>query len=88
MLNHLLIAAAILAGYCLLALAVPLHRCVRCVRCRGRSVVPRGPRHRVPCRWCRGRGLQPWPGGRLIHRTFWLILGHHLMQHRRERKDT
>ena len=84
MLNHLLIAVAALAGYCLLVLAVPMHPCFRC---RGRRVITRGRRAR-PCRWCRATGLQPWPAGRLVHRLAWTILLSHLMERRRERKDT
>jgi len=84
MLNHLLIAAGILAAYCLLVLAMPLHRCVRC---RGRRVVQRGPRRRVRCGWCRGTGLQPWPGGRIVHRLAWTILLGPLTERRRDRKD-
>jgi hypothetical protein len=77
----ILTVAALAVFYCLLVLAVPMHPCFRC---KGKRVVPRGKRGRKRCPWCKGRGLQPWPGGRAVHRFFWSVAGRRLMERRRE----
>lgn len=76
-----LVVTGILAAYVLLVLARPLHTCFRCG----------GKRHRVvgirvkPCGACRSTGRQQWPGARLVHRVFWLTIGHRMMDRRRAR---
>lgn len=76
-----LVVTGILAAYVLLVLARPSHVCFRCW----------GHKHRVagirvkPCKACRFTGRQHWPGAQLVHRLFWLTIGHRLMDRRRAR---
>ena len=84
MIAHTLTAIGLLTAYAALVLISPVGRCIRC---HGERVIRRGSRAK-PCRWCHATGKRRRPGATLVHRLAWTILLSHLMERRRERKDT
>ena len=78
--GHLLLAATVIALYAALRLAFPTARCPRCL---GKRVTRRG-RRADRCWLCRGNGRVVWPGATAVHRFFWSVIGHRLMERRKE----
>ena len=80
MTGHILIACAAITLYAALRLAFPTARCPRCL---GKRIL-RGASRARKCWACDGRGRVVWPGATAVHRFWWSVLGHRLMDRRRD----
>ena len=80
--HHVLLAAVILAGYCLFVLVSPVGMCLRCLgQRRHPRLLGKGVR---ACRHCRAHGARPRPGATLVHRFYWTAFGNRKREQRRE----
>jgi hypothetical protein len=83
LIHLILLALGLLAGYVLLVLVSPLHRCPRC---KGTRIDRTGMRPRA-CRHCWLTGMRYRPGAQLIHKVFWSVAGDRYREAQRERAE-
>jgi hypothetical protein len=77
--GHILLAIAAIAVYAALRLAFPTSRCPRCW---GKRITRHG-RRASKCPLCHEHGRVVWPGATAVHRFWWSVLGHRLMDRRK-----